>query len=74
MDLIDRVQIYNLGTGKGYSVMDMIKGLEKASGKTIPYVNCPRRSGDLASVYANPALATEELGWEAKRGLDDMCK
>lgn len=54
--------------------MDMIKGLEKASGKTIAYVNCPRRSGDLASVYANPALATEELGWQATRGLDDMCK
>ena len=54
--------------------MDMIKGLEKASGKTISYINCPRRPGDLASVYANPALATQELGWQAQRDLDDMCK
>jgi UDP-glucose 4-epimerase len=52
----------------------MIKALEKASGKTIAYQNCPRRSGDLASVYADPALAKKELGWEAQRGLDDMCK
>lgn len=52
----------------------MIKALEKASGKKIPYQECPRRSGDLASVYADPALAKAELGWEAKRGLDDMCK
>jgi UDP-glucose 4-epimerase len=53
--------------------MDMIKGLEKASGKTIPYVKCPRRPGDLASVYADPALAAKELGWKAQRDLDDMC-
>jgi UDP-glucose 4-epimerase len=52
----------------------MIKALEKASGKTIAYQNCPRRAGDLASVYADPALAKKELGWEAQRGLDDMCK
>ncbi len=53
--------------------MQMIKGLEKASGKTIAYENCPRRAGDLASVYADPALATKELGWKAERDLDDMC-
>jgi UDP-glucose 4-epimerase len=52
----------------------MIKALEKASGKTIAYRECPRRPGDLASVYADPAVAIKELGWEAKRGLDDMCK
>lgn len=52
----------------------MIKGLEKASGKTIAYQNCPRRAGDLASVYADPALATTELDWKAERNLDDMCK
>jgi len=68
------LKIYNLGTGKGYSVYDMIKGLEKASGKTIPYQNCPRRAGDLASVYADPALATKELDWKAERNLDDMCR
>ena len=70
----DGFKIYNLGTGKGYSVYDMIKGLEKASGKTIPYQNCPRRAGDLASVYADPALATKELDWKAERNLDDMCR
>ncbi len=52
----------------------MIKALEKASGKTIAYQECPRRPGDLASVYADPALAAKELGWTAQRGLDDMCK
>jgi UDP-glucose 4-epimerase len=52
----------------------MIKGLEKASGKTIPYKECPRRPGDLASVYADPSLALKELGWSAQRDLDDMCK
>ena len=66
--------MYNLGTGIGYSVLDMIKALEKASGKTIAYQNCPRRVGDLASVYADPAVAAKELGWKAERGLDDMCK
>jgi UDP-glucose 4-epimerase len=52
----------------------MIKALEKASGKKIEYKECPRRSGDLASVYADPALAAKELGWHAQRNLDDMCK
>ncbi|CAF2748653.1 unnamed protein product [Rotaria sp. Silwood2] len=68
------LQIYNLGTGKGYSVLEMIKALEKASGKTIAYKECPRRSGDLACVYADPAVAAKELGWKAQRGLDDMCR
>lgn len=54
--------------------MDMIHALEKASGKKIPYENCPRRPGDLASVYADPSYAEQELGWKAERGLDDMCK
>jgi len=52
----------------------MIKALEKASGKTIPYKECPRRPGDLASLYADATLASKELGWTAKRGLDEMCK
>ncbi|CAF5132769.1 unnamed protein product, partial [Rotaria sp. Silwood1] len=51
------LKIYNLGTGKGYSVLDMIKTLEKASGKTISYKECSRRPGDLATVYADPTLA-----------------
>jgi len=68
------LKIYNLGTGKGYSVFEMIKGLEKASGRKIAYQECPRRPGDLASVYADPAVAAKELGWKAQRGLDDMCR
>jgi UDP-glucose 4-epimerase len=51
----------------------MIKALEKASGKTIACKECPRRLGDIASVYADPALAEKELGWTATRGLDEMC-
>lgn len=54
--------------------MDMIKALEKASGKTIPFQKSPRRPGDLASVYADPSYAEKELGWKAERGLDQMCK
>ncbi|CAF5126063.1 unnamed protein product, partial [Rotaria sp. Silwood1] len=55
------LKIYNLGTGKGYSVLEMIKALEKASGKTISYKECSRRPGDLATVYADPTLAAQEL-------------
>lgn len=51
----------------------MIKALQKASGKTIRYENCPRRPGDLASVYADSSLAAKELGWHAQRGLEQMC-
>ncbi|GEA13451.1 UDP-glucose 4-epimerase GalE [Alteromonas sp. KUL49] len=64
---------YNLGTGQGYSVLDMVKAFEKASGKTIPYAIKPRRSGDIAACYADPVLASEELGWTAVKGLDEMC-
>ena len=66
--------IYNLGTGTGYSVLDMVKGFEKATGKKVPYKIAPRRAGDIATCYANPKKAREELGWEATRNLDDMCK
>ena len=52
----------------------MIKALEKASDKTITYKKCPRRPGDLSTVYADPSLAAKELGWKAQRSLDDMCK
>jgi len=67
------VHIYNLGTGKGYSVMDVIAAFEKASGKQIPYEIAPRRAGDVASCYADPAKAKQELGWEAQRDLLMMC-
>ena len=64
----------NLGTGKGYSVIDMIKAMEKASGKTIPYDIVARRPGDIAECYADPAFAEQELGWKAERGIEDMCR
>ncbi len=67
------VHIYNLGTGHGYSVMDMIHAFEKACGKTLPYKVCPRRSGDIASCYAAPDKAKKELKWEAKFGIEEMC-
>ena len=66
--------IYNLGTGTGYSVLDMVKAFEKATGKKVPYKIAPRRPGDIATCYADPKKAKEELGWEATKTLDDMCK
>lgn len=68
------VRIYNLGTGKGFSVLQMIEAFSKACGKEIPYVIKPRRPGDIAECYADAALAKEELGWEAERGIDEMCE
>ena len=65
--------ICNLGTGKGYSVLEVIKAYEKACGKTLPYVIDPRRPGDIATVYADPAKAKNELGWEAQYGIEEMC-
>jgi len=64
----------NLGTGCGYSVLDMVRSFEKASGRAVPYAIVPRRPGDIAACYADPALATQLLGWQAKRGIDDMCR
>ena len=64
--------IYNLGTGKGYSVLAVVKAFEKASGITIPYQICDRRPGDIATCYADPTKAKEEIGFEAKRGIDEM--
>ncbi len=66
--------IYNLGTGKGYSVLDMVNAFEKASGRKVPYVIAPRRSGDIAECYASTALAKAELGFECKYTLKDMCE
>ncbi len=67
------VHIFNLGTGKGYSVLDVIHAFEKACGHEIPYKICPRRPGDIAACYANADKAKRELGWVAERGIDEMC-
>ena len=67
------VHIYNLGTGHGYSVLDMIHAFEKACGKTLPYKICERRPGDIAACYACPDKAEKELGWVAKFGIEEMC-
>ena len=67
------VKIYNLGTGKGYSVLEVVENFIEASGVDIPYVIGPRRPGDIAECYADPSLAKEELGWEAEFGIREMC-
>ena len=64
----------NIGTGTGYSVLDMIKAFEKASGKKVSYKFAPRRAGDIAICYSNPQKSKEILNWEAKHSLEDMCK
>lgn len=66
--------IYNLGTGHGYSVLDVVKAFEKANGVAIKYAIKPRRPGDIATCYCNPAKAKDELGWEAKYGIEEMCR
>merc|ERR1711920_271756 len=68
------VLVHNLGSGRGYSVFEMIKAMEKAAGKTIPYKVVDRRPGDLATVVANPAKAKADFDWETKRTLKDMCE
>ena len=68
------IYIYNLGTGKGYSVLDIVKTFEKATGQKVPYKIVERRAGDLAMFYANSKKAQEELGWKAEKTLEDMCK
>jgi len=65
--------VVNLGTGKGYSVLDVLHAYEKACGKPIPYVVDPRRPGDIAQCYADPKKALEEMGWQATLGIDEMC-
>jgi len=67
------VSIYNLGTGQGYSVLEMIEAFKKASDKDIPYEIVDRRPGDIASCYAEPSKAKDELGWTAERDIDQMC-
>ena len=68
------VHIYNLGTGKGYSVLDMVHAFEKACGKKLPYEIKPRRAGDVPACYATSAKAERELGWKAQYDLEDMCR
>lgn len=67
------VEAYNLGTGKGYSVLEMVHAFEKAAGRKIPYTIVDRRPGDIAVCYADPSKAKRELGWVAERGIEEMC-
>lgn len=67
-------EIFNLGTGVPYSVLDIVHAFEKANGLTLPYQITPRRPGDIATCYADPKRAREMLGWEAKRNLQEMCR
>ena len=66
--------IYNLGTGHGYSVLDVVKAFEKVNGVKVPYTIKPRRPGDIATCYCNPAKAEAELGWKAQYGIEEMCR
>ena len=68
------VVTYNLGTGRGYSVLEMIRAFERASGRAVPYRVVPRRPGDIARCYADPSLASAELGWHAQLGIEDMVR
>lgn len=68
------VDAYNLGTGRGYSVLEVVKAFEKASGKKIPYTIVERRPGDVPALYADPTKAEKVLGWRAERGIDEMCQ
>ena len=68
------LKIYNLGTGNGYSVLQIVKAFEKASGQKVPYKIQPRRAGDIAECWADPSLAFNELGWKAERGIEEMCE
>ena len=77
LQAIDRkcgLAIYNLGTGHGYSVLDVVKSFEKVNGVPVPYKIQPRRDGDIDEYYSDPAKVYKELGWEAKNTLDDMCR
>lgn len=67
-------EVFNLGTGHGYSVLEMLHAMEEAAGKEIPYKICPRREGDVAVCYADPSKAKRVLGWEAVKGIKEMCR
>ena len=68
------LKIYNLGTGQGYSVLDIVKNFEEANGVKIPYVIKERRAGDIATCYSSAAKAEKELGWKAQYGIREMCE
>lgn len=68
------VEVYNLGTGHGYSVLDMVKAFEKVNGVKIPYVIDPRRAGDIGTCYSAPGKALNVLGWQAEYGIEEMCR
>lgn len=68
------VEVFNLGTGRGYSVLEVVHAFERASGVKIPYVIVKRRPGDIAACYADPAKARAVLGWKAERGIEEMCR
>lgn len=68
------IETFNLGTGRGYSVLEMVKAFEKASSKSIPYTIVARRHGDTAVCFADPSKAKDQLGWQAERGIDVMCE
>lgn len=74
IETTEGVHIYNLGTGKGYSVLEIVHAFEKACGKPIPYEIKDRRPGDIATCYSDPTKAREELGWVAERGIEEMCE
>lgn len=71
---VDGIEYYNIGTGVGYSVLDIVSAYEKASGIKVPYKIVGRRPGDIAECYANPSKARDILGWTAEYGIDDMCR
>lgn len=71
---VSGVEAYNLGTGSGYSVLDVVKNFEKATGQTIPYIIADRRAGDIATCFADAEKAFNELGWKAEKSLEDMCR
>ena len=73
LETSSQLGIYNLGTGQGYSVLEMVKAFEQVSEQTIPYQIAPRRAGDIATSFADPNKALNELGWQATHGLQDMC-
>jgi len=68
------VSVYNLGTGRGCSVLEMVEAFRRASGRAVPYVIAARRAGDIAACYADPTRAEAELGWRAERGIEEMCE